>query len=262
MCFPHPDLCHCSLWPLPTMPAMLAGQHVPGLEGCRQVGCSPLRCFYRAKFTPFMHPVCGEALSWGLVQARDSSLLVPKGHLKPVPEYHHVSLWSECGLCLWAWTLTWNAVHTESLSSNLCQFSKSEIFFPPLSCETSKKLLSTIKIITVLRLFGAYTLGKLPAFVYAAASYSPQDCLLFVLVYINIIADPLLLHPARNESSEVPCQSGTGQIWKTSWKTSRMNVVVDCFSKGLAEGPPEKGWRQCNALWLLPVSALCISSAR
>lgn len=81
-----------------------------------------------------------------------------------------------------------------------------------------------------------------------AASYSPQDYSLFVLVYLNIIADPLLLHPARNESSEVPCQSGTGQTWKTSWKTARMNVVVDCFSKGLAEDPSGKGWQDCNAL--------------
>lgn len=79
---------------------------------------------------------------------------------------------------------------------------------------------------------------------YSAASYSPQDYSLFVLVYINIIADPLLLHPARNESSKVLCQSGTGQ----TWKIAKMNVVVDCFSKGLAEGRPEKAWQEFNAL--------------
>lgn len=116
-----------------------------------------------------------------------------------------------------------------------------DFFSPFLFCKTSNKLLSTIKIITILSLFGAYTLGKLPVFMYSAASYSPQDYLLFVLVYINIIAEPLLLHPARNESSKVPCQSGTGQTWKNSWKTAKMNVVVGCFSKGLAEGPPRKG---------------------
>lgn len=52
--------------------------------------------------------------------------------------------------------------------------------------------------------------------------------------------------PARKEPSQVPCQSGTGQIWKTFWEQARMNVVVDCFSEVLAEGPPEEGWQECK----------------
>lgn len=109
-----------------------------------------------------------------------------------------------------------------------------------LFCVTSKELLNTIKIITILSSFSAYILGKLPELMYSTAPYSLQDYSLFVLAYVNIIADPLL-HPERNESSKVPCQSGTEQIWGNSWKKAKMNVVVDCFSKGLAECPSWKG---------------------
>lgn len=184
------------------------------------------------------------ALGWWLARVKVSSLLLCKDHLKPVPKYspvpHNVDVASVCGPEMQSTYNLYLQIYPRFPS----------LRFPPAS--VLWKLLSTIKIITILSSFGAYTSGKLTVFMYSAASYSPQSCLLFVLVYTNIIADPLLLNPARNESSKVPCQSETGQTWKTSWKPAKTNVVVDCFSKSLAEGPPEKVWQECNALWLLP----------
>lgn len=51
-----------SPWPLPIQPVMSSGQHSPGLEGCQQVGCSHLLCFYGVKFMPSADPVCRQGL--------------------------------------------------------------------------------------------------------------------------------------------------------------------------------------------------------
>lgn len=55
----------------------------------------------------------------------------------------------------------------------------------------------------------------LPVLMSLTASYSPQNYSFFAFVYVNINADPLLLHAGKNESS-VLCQNGAGASWKTS----------------------------------------------